>query len=85
MAQNFLSSADSQRLNLTVAVIAAVFCLSPLFVLTIQKRYVSDDGISAQHLMEAINQSRSSQLFSLFVILIPAADLFLDFLFHNVI
>jgi hypothetical protein len=83
MAQNFLSSSDSQRLNLTVAVIAAVFCLSPLFVLTIQKRYVSDDGISAQHLMEAISQSRSSQLSSLFVILIPAADLFLDFPFSQ--
>jgi hypothetical protein len=80
---NFLSSANSQRINLTIAVVAAVFCLTPLFTLTIRERYISDDEINHQQLIEAINGSHSSYMASLFVIIIPAADLFLDFPFQN--
>jgi hypothetical protein len=77
------SSVKSQRLNLTLAVVAAIFCLSPLFLLTIRDRLKPDDTINYQYLTEGINERNSSQMSSLFVILIPAADLFLDFPFQN--
>ena len=87
MTQNFfdlgLSSVNSQKLNLTISVAAALFCLSPLFLLILRERYISDDAIGYQHLIAAINESHSSQMASLFVIMIPAADLFLDFPFQH--
>ena len=86
MTQNFLglrmSSVNSQKLNLTLSVVAAVFCLSPLFLLTDRERFIPDDAISSQQLVAAINQSNSFHMASLFVVMIPAADLFLDFPFQ---
>jgi hypothetical protein len=87
MARNALDpgtlSAKSQRINLTLAVVGAIFCLTPLFVLTIQERFKPDNSINYQYLTEGFNERNSSQMSSLFVILIPAADLFLDFPFQN--
>ena len=76
-------SAKSQRFNLAVAVLTAAFCLCPLFMLTIRKRFTPDETINYQYVTEGINERNSSQMSSLFVILIPAADLFLDFPFQN--
>lgn len=87
MAQNLLDpglrSVNSQKLNLTLAAVAAVFCLSPLFVLTIQNRFITDDAHNYQELIVGVKDNTFSHLSSFFVILIPAADLFLDFPFQN--
>jgi hypothetical protein len=89
MAQNLLDpgmlsvSAKSQRMNLTLAAFAAAFCLSPLFVLTIQNRFITDDAINYQQLIGGVRENSFSHLSSFFVILIPAADLFLDFPFQD--
>ena len=76
-------SANSQRLNLTLAALAAVFCLSPLFVLTIQNRFISDDALNYQDLIGGVRENSFSHLSTFFVILIPTADLFLDFPFQD--
>jgi hypothetical protein len=87
MAQNLLDpgmlSAKSQRMNLTLAALAAAFCFSPLFVLTIRNRFITDDALSYQELIGGVRKNGISHLSSFFVILIPAADLFLDFFFQN--
>lgn len=87
MAQNLqdpgTTSANSQKLNLTVAVFGAIFCLTPLFTLAITDRFIADDAITFQQMIQETMLDGSSHMASFFVILIPAADLFLDFPFQS--
>lgn len=78
-----MSSETSQSVNLSLVVFTAIFCLSPLFVLTVEHRFISDDAVNVENLIEGVGRGHYSHIASLLIILIPAADLFLDFPFRN--
>ena len=72
LSQNF------QRLNLTIACLSALFCLCPLPTLDAQTKNNAYDNGSFEQLNATLMQRSPSFLASLFVVLIPAADLLLD-------
>lgn len=67
-----------QRLNLTIACLSALFCLCPLPALDAQTKNNAYDNGSFEQLNATLIQRSPSFLASLFVVLIPAADLLLD-------
>lgn len=70
----------SQRLNLTIATLAALFCLCPLLSIPgRQGRSYNDDGVQIyKELTQTLIQRSPSLLAPLFVVLIPVADHLLD-------
>ena len=69
----------SVRLNLGLTIVGAVFCLSPLFFLDIGKSYSTDD-VAFPRIRAFIPDRSVPILASFFMVLIPAADLLIDFL-----
>jgi hypothetical protein len=70
----------SQSSNLITVILGALFSLSPLWNSGVN--YSTDDAISLYRETDAIASRNPSLLASLFVVLIPAADLFLDLPYH---
>lgn len=70
----------SQRLNLTIAAIAALFCLCPLLSLRNPKygQLFTDDGGLYREVINTLLDRSPSLLAPLFVVLIPVADQLLD-------
>jgi hypothetical protein len=68
----------SAKLNLAITVVGAIFCLYPLLDLDSETRFPADDSENFKHTNGVPLQRSISLLASFFVILIPAADLILD-------
>lgn len=77
-----MSSEVSQRLNLAIAVLGALFCLSSLLNLHDERKFATE--IDFQIMVETLIRQSPSLMASFFVVLIPAADLLLDLPSHIV-
>lgn len=75
-------TATSCRVNLSIAAAGALCCLIPLFDLERASKYEADDSTAFQELTSTLLQRSPSLLACFFVVLIPAADLFLDLPSH---
>lgn len=71
-----MSSEASQKLNLLIAVVAALLCVSPLF--SYQDHSPIADNFEVTLEVDPILQRSSSILAPFFIVLIPVADLLLD-------
>lgn len=72
----------SPKFNLSITVLSALFCLTPLFNLNSEAAYSTDDSVVFGYVTSTLVQRSPSLMASFFVALIPAGDLFLDALSH---
>jgi hypothetical protein len=72
----------SRRATLSIAAVGALCCLTPLIDLNRKSRYTTDDATAFQQVTSTLLQRSPSLLACFFVVLIPAADLFLDLPSH---
>jgi hypothetical protein len=72
----------SRRATLSIAAVGALCCLTPLIDLNRESRYTTDDATAFQQVTSTLLQRSPSLLACFFVVLIPAADLFLDLPSH---
>ena len=70
------------KLNYTIIVVAALYCLTPLTYLPEQKKYIFDEIASYEHMTAVLIERSASLLASFFIVIIPAADLLLDMPSH---
>ena len=68
--------------NLTIIVITAIFCLIPLFAISSSQLYHINGSNHSQRIAGNIHDRDVATTAPFFVILIPAADLLLDFRLH---
>lgn len=68
----------SPKFTLSIIVLSAAFCLTPLFNLREEARYSTDDSVVFGFVTSTLVQRSPSLMASFFVALIPAGDLFLD-------
>ena len=73
-----------EKVNLTITLIGATFCLCPLFALKYDNSYTTNDEVEMRGNVGDLLGRHVTLLASLFVILIPFADLMLDFPYHVV-
>lgn len=71
---------SNQTSNLLTVILGALFSLSPLW--NGGRNFTTDDAINLYQVSDSIATRNPSLLASLFVVLIPAADLFLDLPSH---
>jgi hypothetical protein len=68
----------SPKFNLSIVVLSALFCLTPIFNLSNEAPYSTDDSVVFGYVTSTLVQRSPSLMASFFVALIPAGDLFLD-------